>query len=62
MTSRRSGGAIGRTGKKRGIGDEEDTGTCRVRRKPMNTRAAVAFEPKKRLEIVELDLEGPKVG
>ena len=28
----------------------------------MKTRAAVAFEPKKPLEIVELDLEGPKDG
>lgn len=28
----------------------------------MKTRAAVAFEAKKPLEIVELDLEGPKVG
>ena len=28
----------------------------------MKTRAAVAFEPKKPLEIVELDLEGPKEG
>ena len=28
----------------------------------MKTRAAVAFEPKKPLEIVELDLEGPKPG
>ncbi len=28
----------------------------------MKTRAAVAFEPKKPLEIVELDLEGPKAG
>jgi S-(hydroxymethyl)glutathione dehydrogenase/alcohol dehydrogenase len=29
---------------------------------PMKTRAAVAFEAKKPLEIVELDLEGPKEG
>jgi S-(hydroxymethyl)glutathione dehydrogenase / alcohol dehydrogenase len=29
---------------------------------PMKTRAAVAFEAKKPLEIVELDLEGPKAG
>jgi len=28
----------------------------------MKTRAAVAFEAKKRLEIVEVDLEGPKAG
>src|SRR3954466_1986238 len=28
----------------------------------MKTRAAVAFEAKKPLEIIELDLEGPKVG
>src|SRR6266403_6328970 len=28
----------------------------------MKTRAAVAFEAKKSLEIVELDLEGPKAG
>jgi S-(hydroxymethyl)glutathione dehydrogenase/alcohol dehydrogenase len=28
----------------------------------MKTRAAVAFEAKKPLEIVELDLEGPKEG
>jgi S-(hydroxymethyl)glutathione dehydrogenase/alcohol dehydrogenase len=28
----------------------------------MKTRAAVAFEAKKPLEIVELDLEGPKAG
>ena len=28
----------------------------------MNTRAAVAFEAKKPLEIVELDLDGPKAG
>ena len=28
----------------------------------MKTRAAVAFEAKKPLEIVELDLEGPKPG
>ena len=28
----------------------------------MKTRAAVAFEAKKPLEIVELDLEGPKQG
>jgi len=28
----------------------------------MKTRAAVAFEPKKPLEIVEVDLEGPKAG
>src|SRR5579864_8799985 len=30
--------------------------------KTMKTRAAVAFEAKKPLEIVELDLEGPKAG
>src|SRR5712672_4723989 len=30
--------------------------------KQMKTRAAVAFEAKKPLEIVELDLEGPKAG
>src|SRR5690606_5601264 len=29
---------------------------------PMKTRAAVAFEPGKPLQIVELDLEGPKQG
>jgi S-(hydroxymethyl)glutathione dehydrogenase/alcohol dehydrogenase len=29
---------------------------------PMKTRAAVAFEAKKPLEIVELDLAGPKAG
>ncbi len=29
---------------------------------PMKTRAAVAFAPKTPLEIVELDLEGPKAG
>jgi len=29
---------------------------------PMKTRAAVAFEAKKPLEIVELDLQGPKDG
>ena len=29
---------------------------------PMKTRAAVAMEAKKPLEIVELDLEGPKEG
>ena len=28
----------------------------------MKTRAAVAFEAKRPLEIVELDLEGPKAG
>jgi NADPH:quinone reductase-like Zn-dependent oxidoreductase len=28
----------------------------------MKTRAAVAFEAKKPLEIVEVDLEGPKFG
>lgn len=28
----------------------------------MKTRAAVAFSPKQKLEIVELDLEGPKAG
>ena len=28
----------------------------------MKTRAAVAFAPKAALEIVELDLEGPKAG
>ena len=28
----------------------------------MKTRAAVAFEAKKPLEIVELDLAGPKAG
>ena len=28
----------------------------------MKTRAAVAFEAKKPLEIIELDLEGPKAG
>jgi S-(hydroxymethyl)glutathione dehydrogenase/alcohol dehydrogenase len=28
----------------------------------MKTRAAVAFAPKQPLEIVELDLEGPKAG
>src|ERR1022692_2524874 len=28
----------------------------------MKTRAAIAFEAKKRLEIVELDLDGPKAG
>ena len=28
----------------------------------MKTRAAVAFAPKQPLEIVELDLEGPKTG
>src|ERR1700724_3114319 len=30
--------------------------------KQMKTRAAVAFEAKKPLEIIELDLEGPKAG
>src|SRR6202012_5191246 len=29
---------------------------------PMKTRAAVAFEAKKPLEIVEVDLAGPKAG
>ena len=33
-----------------------------VGRHRMKTRAAVAFEAKKPLEIVELDLEGPKAG
>jgi len=28
----------------------------------MKTRAAVAFEAKKPLEIIEVDLEGPKAG
>ena len=28
----------------------------------MKTRAAVAFEAKKPLEIVEVDLEGPRAG
>ena len=28
----------------------------------MKTRAAVAFQAKKPLEIVELDLDGPKAG
>ena len=28
----------------------------------MKTRAAVAFQAKKQLEIVEVDLEGPKAG
>ena len=28
----------------------------------MKTRAAVAFAPKTPLEIVELDLDGPKAG
>ena len=28
----------------------------------MKTRAAVAFAPKQPLEIIELDLEGPKAG
>jgi len=28
----------------------------------MKTRAAIAFEAKKPLEIVELDLDGPKAG
>jgi S-(hydroxymethyl)glutathione dehydrogenase/alcohol dehydrogenase len=28
----------------------------------MKSRAAVAFEPKKPLEIIEVDLEGPKAG
>ena len=28
----------------------------------MKTRAAVAFEAKRPLEVVELDLEGPKAG
>src|SRR3546814_7136076 len=28
----------------------------------MKSRAAVAFEPKKPLEIVEVDVEGPKAG
>ena len=28
----------------------------------MKTRAAVAFEAKKPLEIIELDLDGPKAG
>lgn len=28
----------------------------------MKTRAAVAFEAKRPLEIVEVDLEGPKLG
>jgi len=28
----------------------------------MKTRAAVAFAPKQPLEIVEVDLEGPKAG
>ena len=32
------------------------------RMKPMKTRAAVAFAAKKPLEIVEIDLEGPKAG
>ena len=32
------------------------------RSQPMKTRAAVAFAPKQPLEIVELDLEGPKAG
>ena len=31
-------------------------------REPMKTRAAVAFAAKQPLEIVELDLEGPKAG
>ena len=28
----------------------------------MKSRAAVAFEPKKPLEIIEVDLDGPKAG
>jgi S-(hydroxymethyl)glutathione dehydrogenase/alcohol dehydrogenase len=31
-------------------------------KKLIKTRAAVAFQPKKPLEILELDLEGPKAG
>jgi len=34
-----------------------DTGAC-----PMKTRAAVAFAAKQKLEIVEVDFEGPKAG
>ncbi|MGH6702107.1 MAG: hypothetical protein ACRECG_01685, partial [Bradyrhizobium sp.] len=43
-----------RTGLKKKIGEWEE--------RQMKTRAAVAFEAKKPLEIVELDLEGPKAG
>src|SRR3569623_1988919 len=32
----------------------------RLRSNPLKTRAAVAFEANKPLEIVEVDLEGPK--
>src|ERR1700726_2176955 len=34
----------------------------RVEERKMKTRAAVAFQAKKPLEIVEIDLEGPKAG
>jgi S-(hydroxymethyl)glutathione dehydrogenase/alcohol dehydrogenase len=40
-----------------GNGDREPLGD-----RLMKTRAAVAFEARKPLEIVELDLEGPKQG
>jgi S-(hydroxymethyl)glutathione dehydrogenase / alcohol dehydrogenase len=36
--------------------------SARLENAAMKTRAAVAFEAKKPLEIVELDLEGPKAG
>ena len=40
-----------------------DTGSSTMfGEKHMKTRAAVAFEAKKPLEIIELDLEGPKAG
>ncbi len=41
---------------------EADFGRTRSWVCPMKTRAAVAFEAKKPLEIVELDLEGPRDG
>ena len=46
-----------------GNGSRCDTGSSKMfGEKHMKTRAAVAFEAKKPLEIVELDLEGPKAG
>src|SRR3546814_13333336 len=38
------------------------THSNKVTERAMKTRAAVAFEAKKPLEIVEVDLEGPKTG
>src|SRR5688572_25720304 len=45
-----------------GPADTCSTCTAKVELGIMKTRAAVAFEAKKPLEIVEVDLDGPKAG